>query len=1125
MGQLFTAWPNFINKKTYSYNIINLPNKVLKAQNNQVVIDEQVAGIQRTITSTYDNFLNPLNISEIVTGSGSNSTLSTTNTYLNDETSGNYHIGRLSSKIKKMNNVQTSQDVFTYAGNLVTSITKKGASNSNTITESKEYDAFGNLIKETVSANDIQPLVKNYIYDTSGRYIESEINIDGLTTSYVYNKNKGWLLQKINAHGLTESYGYSPFGMVISQTDYLGNLTNFVYKSGSPNVLSSSFVRKETTYPDGIKKKETINAWGNKSFEGYTDIEGNWINTSYTYDSQNRLIKKSEPYTSSATMFTTIEYDEYGRTNKTVLPTGKEITANYNGLVTTINNGVKTKVETKNVNNQVKKVVDNGETINYNYNPNGTLQSTGYGSNVISFEYDGWGRKTKITDPSAGSFTYEYNSIGNLLKETAPNGTTTNTFDATGKILSTTHSGNTISYSYNNDKLVNQITTTNAWGTYQENMTYDNYKRVVAKTFTTPYGFKYIYNFTFDEFGRTLTEEKKVTGASGTDIFKTKNIFKNGYLWKLQNASTNTDLKVYNTFNEREQVTSFTLANGLVTIRTYDQYGYLTHNVITKNNVQQFTLTNAWDVQRGNLTSRNNTLFTGGLNETFQYDAFDRLTNNITKQGTNIIAQETNIYDTKGRITNNNIGDYSYDVAKPYQLSTIENINDLGYYQANPLQEVTYNERKAPLTIKQQGKENIFFNYNGFDKRTAMYYGNEVADYTASSKIRYYSPIGDIEVDFDKTTNKYIVNMFVDGDAYSANILQRKENNNNALYYLHRDYLGSILAVTNSTGSIVEKRHFDAWGNVLLVEDGQNNNLNKLTFLERGYTGHEHLQGVGLINMNARLYDAKLHRFLAPDNFVQDPSNPQNYNRYGYVMNNPLKYTDESGEIALTALTAIFNAIKEFVQHGVNFSDYDWHQTRMAWKIDSGMFQGNFGQLLNKWSPWSHVNSLVGNVVSHAFNLTGNVNDVTYLDGAIALDTTRDNDAFTLGGYINGPRGFKADYHDHLFVHEYGHFIQGGYFGPFYLPVIGLPSIASNDSTHENRWYEVHASRLGGKYFKNHYGDFEYDVYKNGGFSTYQNPRRGSTDQGDGNPTTGSIIKFWDIALPVLALTLFPYLL
>nr|WP_317129308.1 RHS repeat-associated core domain-containing protein [Flavobacterium restrictum] len=43
--------------------------------------------------------------------------------------------------------------------------------------------------------------------------------------------------------------------------------------------------------------------------------------------------------------------------------------------------------------------------------------------------------------------------------------------------------------------------------------------------------------------------------------------------------------------------------------------------------------------------------------------------------------------------------------------------------------------------------------------------------------------------------------------------------------------------------------------------------------LDRGYTGHEHLQSVGLIDMNARLYDPKLHRFLQPDNNIQDPFN------------------------------------------------------------------------------------------------------------------------------------------------------------------------------------------------------------------------------------------------------------
>ena len=71
---------------------------------------------------------------------------------------------------------------------------------------------------------------------------------------------------------------------------------------------------------------------------------------------------------------------------------------------------------------------------------------------------------------------------------------------------------------------------------------------------------------------------------------------------------------------------------------------------------------------------------------------------------------------------------------------------------------------------------------------------------------------------------------------------------------------------------------------------------NSTTLLNRGYTGHEHLQGVGLIHMNGRLYDPKLRRFLAPDNYIQDLGNTQNFNRYSYVLNNPLMYTDPSGE-------------------------------------------------------------------------------------------------------------------------------------------------------------------------------------------------------------------------------------
>ena len=65
---------------------------------------------------------------------------------------------------------------------------------------------------------------------------------------------------------------------------------------------------------------------------------------------------------------------------------------------------------------------------------------------------------------------------------------------------------------------------------------------------------------------------------------------------------------------------------------------------------------------------------------------------------------------------------------------------------------------------------------------------------------------------------------------------------------------------------------------------------------DRGFTGHEHLYGFGLINMNGRMYDPVMSSFLSPDNYVQAPDFSQSFNRYSYCLNNPLKYTDPDGE-------------------------------------------------------------------------------------------------------------------------------------------------------------------------------------------------------------------------------------
>ncbi len=117
-------------------------------------------------------------------------------------------------------------------------------------------------------------------------------------------------------------------------------------------------------------------------------------------------------------------------------------------------------------------------------------------------------------------------------------------------------------------------------------------------------------------------------------------------------------------------------------------------------------------------------------------------------------------------------------------------------------------------------------------------------------------------------------------------------------HYLHRDYLGSILAVSNSSGKVIERAHFGAWGDEVLITTSDNATTARSDSLTgRGFTGHEHFTEVGLIHMNGRMYDAQQGRFLSPDNHIQDPFNTQNFNRFGYGFNNPLNGTEVSGEI------------------------------------------------------------------------------------------------------------------------------------------------------------------------------------------------------------------------------------
>ena len=169
----------------------------------------------------------------------------------------------------------------------------------------------------------------------------------------------------------------------------------------------------------------------------------------------------------------------------------------------------------------------------------------------------------------------------------------------------------------------------------------------------------------------------------------------------------------------------------------------------------------------------------------------------------------------------------------------------------------------------------------------------------------------------------------ITGNPYSANYIKKEILINGSVtesgnYYLHRDSQGSILAITKaSDGIVVEKRYFDAWGNLKAMSNAQQQLIidnPQMDFMDRGYTGHEHLQSVGLINMNARVYDPIVRKFLSADNIVSYPYNTQAYDRYSYVLNNPLLYMDLDGNepITFTAAVIIGVAVAVFSKAIVN---------------------------------------------------------------------------------------------------------------------------------------------------------------------------------------------------------------
>ena len=113
--------------------------------------------------------------------------------------------------------------------------------------------------------------------------------------------------------------------------------------------------------------------------------------------------------------------------------------------------------------------------------------------------------------------------------------------------------------------------------------------------------------------------------------------------------------------------------------------------------------------------------------------------------------------------------------------------------------------------------------------------------------------------------------------------------------YFHKDHLGSIATITDAAGAVVERLSYDAWGKRRFPNGQDDPSGSVASQTTRGFTGHEQLADVGLIHMNGRVYDPLLGRFGTPDPTTENPFSTQGWNRYSYVGNSPLNFTDPSG--------------------------------------------------------------------------------------------------------------------------------------------------------------------------------------------------------------------------------------
>ncbi len=834
-------------------------------------------------------------------------------------------------------------------------------------------DGFGNITRTERTDNHFRSKRSSEAkLDGLGRFVVSETNAVGHTANRVVDDILGVVPVATDPNGVRVENKYDGFGRLV--------------RSLSPTGIEAkstlSWVENEIVHGHAVVMKSVEQVGAMPPTESWMDLQGRVIRKvkkgfgdrlvyqDTKFDAMGRAVNATLPYFEGDEIYwATINYDELGRPTKTIRPDGAEASISYDGLTITTEvphvSGEANVRTTKKISNGkglvIKTIDQNGYELIYDFGPADRLLRTIQidGQEIVNL-YDSIGNKIATTDPDLGHWEYQYNGFGEIRWQRDAKGQiTTIEYDALGRPIAKVTPDKRTEWTYDLAEYgKGSVARIDASDGYAEDLKYDRFARLERREVRIE-GELYATAVDYDDYNR-------VNVAYYPRSFAVKNNYDD--LGLLSTVSSSDPDQAFGTWQERwnaidrdqyGRVTLEAFGNGIKTTHTFDPIKGFENNILTENSKGKRIANLKLDYDlTGNLTSKSDEI--SGLAESFGYsDGLNRL-NSWSVNGKQKASYK---FDEVGRIRfKSDVGYYKYDnEGHSHALSGVSAEEEgqskwtyeydangnmvfgpkghMEYYADNSVRQITANsETWSTFSYAPDGYRYLHHFRNGDLLTRTITIGSyeRVAEYGAISNLgrpdfirhRVYVSADTGLVAVLERTNQYDPYL---GEipptskiAASSDLIAKLTTSS---HYFTKDQLGSITHITDAKGVVTLAYRYDPWGKRFVRSTKEKQpewpGEDISGSLHKGFTGHEHLDHLDLIHMNGRVYDPTIARFISADPTLQFPMLGQNYDRYSYTINNPMRYVDLSG-------FDIFSDIGDF------FED--------AWDTVSGAFAG-----VGKW--------------------------------------------------------------------------------------------------------------------------------------------------------------------------------